>query len=162
SAIEELHIRQDQAEIVLKRCGSLAKGSPDEEAAAAAAAPPVEAAPQTTGEGVPTAEGVAEAQPAPDNPLTHLRADLARIEHELLAVDALKIPKLIQIQVLLWPFLLLGAAVAGILGSQDILGWSAAGITGGVVAIGGAIAARLGLASLGRPKVLRHTVPLRA
>src|SRR5262249_48167896 len=98
-AIEELDIRQSQATLLLKRCGSLASGTAEEEAAACAGSVP--AASPTVGEpsnGGDTPDEVSN-QPAEDNPLSHLRTGLAHIEQELLALDALRIPKLLQIQV---------------------------------------------------------------
>jgi len=166
-ALDELHIRQHEAAVLLRRCGGLAKGSPEEEsaaAAAAAAAPPPEP-PQPAGGDAPQDDpnapqsAAAPEEPAEDNPLTQLRTKLIRIEHELLALDALKSPKLLQFQVLLWPFLILAAA--GGYALQMVVGWTAAGIAAAVVAIGGTIGARLGLASLVRPSVLRHAVPAR-
>src|SRR5205814_1435899 len=88
AAIAELHVRQDEANLLLKRCGGLAKGSPEEEAAAAAAAPTVD--PTAPPRGEPPADGAAPStpdQPAEDNPLTRLRSDITRIEDELVALD---------------------------------------------------------------------------
>ena len=50
-------------------------------------------------------------QPAGDDPLSRLRIDLARIEEDLHALDALKLPKFLQPQNFVWPFLLLGGGV---------------------------------------------------
>src|SRR5262249_47115693 len=137
AAVEDLHLRQDEAAFLLKRCGRWSVATPEEAQAILAAA---EAAPAPAVEGSPTpGEGPEEApaseppeQPAEDNPLTRLRADLAKIEHELLALDALKLPKFLQIQNLLWPALLLGAAAAGALGALTPVGWVVAGVVGAV------------------------------
>ncbi len=96
-----------------------------------------------------------------DNPLTHLRAGLTQIEHELIALDSLKLPRFMQIQVFVWPFLLLGGGIAGALGTQTPIGWTGAGIVGGVVAVASAIGAWIGLAKIAKPRVLRHAAPLR-
>ena len=91
-------------------------------------------------------------QPAEDNPLTHLRAGLTLIEHELIALDSLKLPRFLQMQVFVWPFLLLGGGVAGALGTQTSIGWTGAGIAGAVAALGSGIGAWIGLAGLARPR----------
>src|SRR5262249_54980015 len=96
-----------------------------------------------------------------ENRLTRLRADLARIEHELLALDALKLPKLLQIQNLLWPPLLLGGAVAAALGALTPVGWIVACVVGAIVAVALGVGAYLGLGSMARPQVIRHAVPIR-
>src|SRR5207248_2493673 len=128
--------------------------------AAADAAPAVEAtAPPAEAEGADAPE--APDQPAEDNPLTRLRADLTRIEHELLALDALKLPKFLQIQNLLWPALLLGGAAAGALGALTPVGWTVACVVGAIVALGAGIGAYVGLGSMARPQVIRHAVPIR-
>jgi len=163
-AIDEFHVRQDEAAHLLNQCGRLAKGSPEEDAAAlaaAAAAPPIPAAPPPPGESPGDDAAAAPEQPAEDNPLTHLRADLTLIEHELVALDTLKLPRFLQIQVFLWPFLLLGGAVAGALGTQTSIGWTGAGIAGAVAALASGIGAWIGLAKMARPRVVRHAAPLR-
>ncbi|MGO9922316.1 MAG: FtsK/SpoIIIE domain-containing protein [Isosphaeraceae bacterium] len=164
--IDEFHVRQDESAHLLKQCGRLAKGSPEEEApalAAAAAAPPPVATPAQPGETPGDDAGAPEAaeQPAEDNPLTHLRAGLTLIEHELIALDSLKLPRFLQMQVFVWPFLLLGGGVAGALGTQTSIGWTGAGIAGAVAALGSGIGAWIGLAGLARPRALRHAAPLR-
>ncbi len=123
--IDEFHVRQDEAAHLLKQCGRLAKGSPEEEAAAlaaAAAAPPIEAPPPQPGETPGDDGAVVEAaeQPTEDNPLTHLRAGLTVIEDELIALDSLKLLRFLQMQVFLWPFLLLGGGVAGCAWDSDL------------------------------------------
>ena len=75
-AIDHLHAYHDHAAILLKRCGKLANASPEEEATAMAAAAQAAAskpAPEPGAEGETPAEPAA---PPPDNPLTHLRANL--------------------------------------------------------------------------------------
>ncbi|MGP0068848.1 MAG: hypothetical protein ACLQGP_35270 [Isosphaeraceae bacterium] len=172
-AIEELHVRQEEVKYLLKRCARLAMATPEEEesimaavaadrAARAAAVPEVD--PESTeadGEGRTDAESGAEKtdQPPGDDPLSRLRIDLTHIEEELHALDALKLPKFLQPQNFVWPFLLLGGVAAG--GAFSATGPIGAGIAGGVVAIGSGVGAYLGLASKARVGVKHHAVPLR-
>ena len=65
-----------------------------------------------------------------------------------------------QFQNVIWPFLLLGGAVAGALGALTPVGWTVAAIAGAVAAIGAGIGGYLGLASMARPHVKRHAIPL--
>ncbi len=163
-AIDELHVRQEEANHLLKRCGKLATAAPAEQetilaaAAAARAAAPAPAhaeGAEATADGAETPE-----QPAGDDPLSRLRGDLTWIEEELAALDALKLPKFLQLQNVIWPFLLLGGAVAGALGALTPVGWTVAAIAGAVAAIGAGIGGYLGLASMARPHVKRHAIPL--
>ncbi len=169
-AIEELHVRQDEASFLLKRCGKLTLATPEEEPAIMAAAaadraarPAPEPDPDATEADAP-ADAATEAEAtnpsAGDDPLSRLRADLIIIEEELHALDALKLPKFLQLQNFVWPFLLVGGAAGGgvIATTGSVVG---AGIAGGVVAIGTGIGSYLGLASMAGPKVKRHAVPLR-
>ncbi len=160
-ALDHLHAYHDHAKILLKRCGKLAVASPEEEATAMAAA---EQAALSKPPAEPDADGETPAEPAappPDNPLTHLRANLTRIEDSRLGLEALKLPKFLEMQSFIWPFLFLGAAVAGGLGLGTPVGWTVAGIAGGVAAIGSGIGAWIGLSKMARPHVLRHAVPLK-
>ncbi len=164
-SIQDLHVNQETAEVLLKRFGRMTVATPDEAAAilaraeaeaAAAPPPPLEADPEAT-----EAEAAAPEGPPEDNPLTRLRADLVRIEDEIIALNGLKLPKLAQISTVVWPFLILGGALAAVLAIQANMGWTVGGVAGGVVAIAGTIGAWLGLSSMARPQVLRHAVPLR-
>ena len=166
-AIEELHVRQEEANFLLKRCGRLALATPEEaeailaavaaaRAAQAAAVPDSDAT--TEAESPTDAEGTSATpdQPAGDDPLSRLRIDLTHIEEELHALDALKLPKFLQPQNFVWPFLLLGGVVGG--GSFAAIGPIGAGIAGGVAAIGAGVGSYLGLASKAR---LNVTAPCR-
>ena len=84
-----------------------------------------------------------------------------RIDDDLVALAALKLPKFLRIDSFIWPFLFLGAAVAAGLGFGTPVGWTTAGIAGAVAALAAGIGARIGLNSLARPAVARHAVPLK-
>ncbi len=163
-AIEELHVRQEEAKYLLKRCGRLSLATPEEAEAilAARAAEPVVAPPP---ESEATTDGDAPTEapelPTGDDPLSRLRLDLIRMVDDLAALDALKLPKFLQPQTFVWPFLLLGGGIAAALGTQTAIGWTGAGIAGGIAAIGAGVGAYLGLASMAKPRVQRHAVPLR-
>ena len=83
-AIQDLHVNQETAEFLLKRCGRLAVATPEEAAkllAECEARPPAasrrqpRSTPRRPRRKPPRPRGRAE-----DNPLTRLRADLTRIE----------------------------------------------------------------------------------
>jgi hypothetical protein len=159
--VEKLHAWQNHAEIVLSRCGGLAKGTPEEEAAAENAAAAKAAATAAAEKPPEDAENVAADQPASDSPVAKLSSGLLKIEEGVLALDALKLPRFLQLQSFVWPFLFLGAAAAGALGFLNLVGWTIAAIVGAVVAIGAGVGAYVGLKSLAKPHVLRCAVPLR-
>ena len=75
-------------------------------------------------------------QPADTTPLGTLQGLLTRIEEHLIALDALKLPKFLKIDTFIWPWLLLGGGVAAGLGFGTPVGWTTAGIVGGVVGRG--------------------------
>ncbi|HLH27900.1 MAG TPA: hypothetical protein VKW77_03230, partial [Acidimicrobiales bacterium] len=176
-AIQDLHVNQETAEVLLKRYGRMSVAAPGDEAkylseweARIAAAPPPEPEPEPEvieGEDPDMAEArraaaaAAAAAAAEDNPLNRLRGHLAHIEEEIIALNELKLPKLAQISTLIWPFLILGGAIAGGLAIGANMGWTVGGVAGGVVAVAGTIGAWLGLSSMARPQVQRHAVPLR-
>src|SRR5262249_19774583 len=131
------------------------------EAKAAAAPPPApEVDPEAT-DAEAEAAAAAAAAAAEDNPLNRLRAELAHIEEEIIALNELKLPKLAQISTLIWPLLILGGALAAGLAIGANMGWTVGGVAGGVVAVAGTIGAWLGLSSVARPQVQGHSVPLR-
>ena len=66
---------------------------------------------------------------------------------------ALKLPKFLKIDTFIWPWLLLGGAVAAGLGFGTGVGWTTAGIVGGVAAVASGVGAYLGLSSMARPSV---------
>ena len=164
-AIEELHVRQEEAKYLLKRCGRLALATPAEAEsilAARAAEPPVAPPPEseTTTDGDAPTE--AADLPTGDDPLSRLRVDLTHMVDDLAALDALGLPKFLQLQTFVWPFLLLGGGVAGgIMAGMSSVGWTGAGIAGAVAAIGAGVGSYLGLTSVAKPHVQRHAVPLR-
>ncbi len=59
---------------------------------------------------------VDDESPPRSDPLESLQALTTRIEEELIALEALKLPKFLRPDVFVWPFLLLGGAVIGGLG----------------------------------------------
>ena len=73
----------------------------------------------------------------------------------MIALEALKLPKFLQIDIFVWPFLLLAAGVAGGLGASPV-GWTVAAIVGAVAGIGAGIGAYLGLFNMARPGVVKH------
>ncbi len=169
AAIQDLHINQETAEVLLRRFGRMTVATPEEAAAilaraeAEAAAAPPPTAPQHDPDAT-EAEATANAEPeAPpeDNPLTRLRAGLVRAEDEIIALSSLKLPKLAQITTLIWPFLILGGALAFVLAQQAGMGWAVGGAAGGVLAVAGTVGAWLGLSAMAKPQVQRHAVPLR-
>jgi DNA segregation ATPase FtsK/SpoIIIE, S-DNA-T family len=177
ASIQELELKHHESEILFKRCGRMAVASPQETEALLAAA--ATAATTTTKPGeagaAPESAGdqAAADQPAPadqpqattpgpdDDPLTWLRHHLGRCDEALLALDALKLPKLLRIEVLFWPSVILGLAVFGSLLGLTQVGLVPAGIAGAISAVGVGVGARFGLGTLARPQVIRQSVPLR-
>ncbi len=163
-AIQDLHVNQETAEVLLRRSGRMAVATPEEAAKFLAeweARPPEEPPPAEVDPEATEAEAAAPEGPPEDNPLTRLRADLTGIERELLDMAELKLPKLAQVSTVIWPFLILGVAAAAGLAIPANLGWTVGGVVGGVITVAGTIGAYLGLSSMARPQVLRHAVPLR-
>ena len=161
-----LHQKQADAEYVLKRCGRLANATLDGATAAAetpAAAPTAEGTPPAEGAAPVAAEGGAETAepPVEQTPLVELQGLRASLEDHLIGLDALKLPKFLKIDNFIWPWLFLGAAVAAGLGFGTGVGWTIAGIVGGVVAVASGVGAYLGLSSVARPSVAKHSVPLK-
>ena len=99
--------------------------------------------------------------PVEETPLVTLQGLRAGIEEQLIALEALKLPKFLKIDIFIWPWLLLGGAAAAGLGFGTPVGWTTAGIVGGVVAVASGVGAYLGLSSMARPSVAKHSVPLR-
>ncbi|MFI5455548.1 MAG: FtsK/SpoIIIE domain-containing protein [Isosphaerales bacterium] len=173
-ALGDLEIKQADAAFVLKRCGKLAAAPPETAAARAAEAPVPTESPAASGatEAPAAAEAAgssaaAEAAPTagdqPDlDPLASLQKITTRIDEEVIALDVLKLPKFLRIDVFIWPFLILGGAVAVALGMGTPVGWPTAAIAGVIAAVGAAVGARFGLVAMARPSVARHAVPLRA
>jgi hypothetical protein len=165
-AVAELEMKQADAAFLLKRCGKLAALRPASTASQAAQTPaPAESAGASSEKASPSAAEPATAntseQPAGDNPLATLQKITARIHEELIALDALKLPKFLRIDIFIWPFLILGGAVTAALGLGTSAGWTTAAIAGLVVAVVAAVGARLGLLAVARPGVARHAQPLR-
>ena len=75
------------------------------------------------------------AESAPSSPKTPLRwapshKICARIDEELVALEALKLPKFLRIDVFVWPFLLLAGGLIAGLGLGTGVGWTPAAIVG--------------------------------
>jgi DNA segregation ATPase FtsK/SpoIIIE, S-DNA-T family len=184
-AIQIFHFKQDESEIVLKRCGRLASAAAaasDPAAAPAAASPPAPPAVVTPGllttaeiatTGLTTVDlgsqqqtAVADAASATEpavveDPLVILQNITGRIDEGLIALDSLKLPRFLRPDTFVWPFLLLGGAVAAGLGLGVGVGWTAAAIAGVVTAIVAGVGAYIGLAAVARPKVSGHVAVLR-
>ncbi len=146
-ALAEFELKKDTVDWVLKKLGSLGR---DKSAPAAADEPAQASTPDD-----PSAEDDAS------NPLTRLQAMLAQIDEELIEVDALKLPRFLRPEAFVWPFLILGGTVAAGLGLGTGLGWTTAGIVGGVTAVASGVGGFIGLSSMAKPRVLKHAVPLR-
>ncbi len=143
-AIAEYEAKKAEVEYLLGRLGSLARHTKGTEAPVepvAADTPPPEIDDETS------------------NPLTRLQAMLVQIEEEFFAAVGLKLPRFLRPEAFIWPFLLLGAGVAGGLGT--VIGWTPAGIVGGVAAIAAGVGGWIGLSGVARPRVLKHAIPLR-
>jgi hypothetical protein len=169
-ALAELEIKQADASFVLKRCGRAAAALPASEVAPPVPAPP----PAEPGAGGgDTGSPSASASPSdsapqqaaalePADPLAALQDIIKRMGDEVLALDALKLPRFLRIDIFIWPFLVLGGAVVAALGLGTSVGWTTAAIAGVVVAVAAAVGARIGLGALAHPSVARHATPLRA
>ncbi len=160
-----LHQKQADAEYVLKRCGRLANAGPEALPATSEAPVPPTAEPAATpGENAPADAAAADAAEAPveQTPLVKLQTLRASIEDHLISLVALRLPRFLKIDNFIWPWLLLGGAAAAGLGLGTPVGWTTAGIVGGVVAIASGVGAYLGLSSLARPAVAKHSVPLKS
>jgi S-DNA-T family DNA segregation ATPase FtsK/SpoIIIE len=180
--ISEFHLTEETTNFVLKRCGRLAAALPQApappiaetavpDASASAAAP----APSEAATGVPdgsasepTASAPEAAGPAgsPEDdvettPLVKLQNICTLLGDELVALESLRLPKFLRLDVFIWPFLLLGAAVAGGLALGAGLALTPAAIVGAVVALGAGIGAYLGLSKVARPHVGKHAASLR-
>jgi energy-coupling factor transporter ATP-binding protein EcfA2 len=158
AALDELHLKKETAEFVLKRYGKLAANLPEVALAPVSDAPAAVESPAIV---VPeTPEGADAAPEPPDTtPSGTVRAIGTRIDHELLALEALKLPKFLRPDVFIWPFLLLAGGLIGGLGM--VIGWTAAAIVGSVAGLGAGISAYIALSKKARPGVVSHVVPLR-
>jgi hypothetical protein len=172
--VQALGLKQHESEIVFKRCGRMADASEQESeailaAAASAAARAAEAGPASEPRGEVSGSqepepGIHPPVPTPgpqDDPATWLHYYLDRSELALVALDALKLPKLLRIEVLLWPSLLVGLAVFGALVGLAHLGMIPSAIAGAIAAAALGVGARFGLGTLAHPQIIRHAVPLR-
>jgi hypothetical protein len=164
-ALDELHVKKETFDYVLARCGRLGANLPDELPAGtleAVAAPVAAAVPEPVAAVNSDApEGAEETPPVDTSPAGAVRAICARIDEGIVGLEALKLPKFLRLDVFVWPFLLLTAAIVGGLGAGLGVGWTAAAIVGGVVGLGSGIGAYIGLSKSARPAVVRHAVPLK-
>ncbi len=160
-ALDEFHLKKETAEYILKRFGRLAANLPDP-----VIAPPVETpapVPAVADAAAPAAEGAAptDEEPKDTTPLGSLNAISAHIDKELIATEALKLPKFLRPDMFIWPFLFLAVGVVGALGVLTPVGWTVAGVVGGVVGVGAGIGAYIALSKTARPQVVEHAVLLR-
>jgi DNA segregation ATPase FtsK/SpoIIIE, S-DNA-T family len=164
-ALDELHLKKDTADFVLNRCGRLAAKLPDAVTPAPSETPTASVEPATPA-ALPSLEatdpGEAPEQPEDKSPLGALRKICAGIDDELIALEALKLPKFLRMDVFVWPFLLLAGGVIAGLGLGTGVGWTPAAIAGVVAGVGAGVGAYIGLAKMGRPAVVKHAVPLKA
>jgi len=106
-------------------------------------------------------EAAAAAPPADEDPVVTLQIITGRIDEQLIALESLKLPKFLRVDVFIWPFLILGGLVAAGLGLGLSVAWTTAAIVGVVTAIAAAIGARFGLVAMARPSVAGHAASLR-
>ena len=154
-AIEELHVRQEEAKYLLKRCGRLSLATPEEaEAILAARAGRAGRGPRRrTTEATTDGDAPTEAtdHPTGDDPLSRLRIDLIRMEEDLHGPGRPQAP-----QVLAAPELRLAVPAPRRRRCRRLrtvgraIGPIGAGIAGGVAAIGAGVGAYLGLASMAK------------
>jgi DNA segregation ATPase FtsK/SpoIIIE, S-DNA-T family len=163
-ALDELNLKKDTAEFVLNRCGKLAANlpeavatSPTETPAATVATPvPNSAATADAADGAPAAD-----QPEDTSPAGALRTICARIDEELIALEALRLPKFLRIDVFVWPFLLLAVGLIAGLGLGTGVGWVPAAVVGVVVSLAAGIGAYIALSKMARPSIVHHAAPMR-
>ena len=150
--------KQAEAEFVLKRCGRLAQAAgrrrlPPRPIAAGrrATAPSRRPRRQTPQRRQPTTRRAAAEPaepPAEADPARHAsRTARAHRRSSLIALEALKLPKFLQIDTFIWPFLLLGGRWPPGWASAPSVGWTTAGIAGAVAARG------IGSRGLHRPEL---------
>ena len=85
----------------------------------------------------------------------------ASAEEHRIALEGLKLPKFLKVDTFIWPWILIGGGVAAGLGfGVPAVGWTAAGIAGGVAAVASGVGAYLGFSSMARPGVAKHAVPM--
>ena len=142
AALDDLHMKKETAEFVLKRCGKLAANLPEAVAPAPSETP---AAPPSPPRPIPPHRPHRPRRPMPSRRPTSRKTRLrwapfarsaTRIDEELIALEALKLPKFLRIDVFIWPFLLLGGRRDRRPGLGHRVGWTPAAIVG-VVAGGG-------------------------
>ncbi len=150
--ISFLHQKQADAEYVLKRCGRLANATLEEVPATAAAAPVEATAPAEAAESAPADAAETGEPPVEQTPLLTLQSLRAQIEEHLVALLELRLPKFLKIDNFIWPWLLIGGAVAAGLGFGTGVGWMIAGIAGGVAAVASGVGAYIGLSLNGPPE----------
>jgi hypothetical protein len=157
---DDFQIKRDTAEYVLKRIGKLAAGpmpTPSE--------PPPSPDPMTDSAAEANAAAVTDPEapivppPVPTDPLGKLQALNTQIEEALLALEALKLPKFLRMEMFVWPFLFLAGGIIGGLGT--VIGWTPAAIVGAVVGLAAAIGAWIALAGKAKPAVAAKANPLR-
>jgi len=141
----DLQAVRDAAEPVLQRCRALAG---PEASVAEAPSPTAQTA---------TAD-LDATDPGETSQVSTLQQAVKRADEELLALEKLKLPSFLRLQNFVWPFLILGVIL--IVGLGLALGWIAGAIAGLVITVTAAVASRVGLAKLARPRVARHYFPL--
>jgi DNA segregation ATPase FtsK/SpoIIIE, S-DNA-T family len=138
------------------------EAGPSDPSAAAAPSDPA-AAPSETAVAAASPEAAGPAGSPEDDPdatpIDKLQKICTFLGDELVALESLRLPKFLRMDVFIWPVLLLGAAVVG--GLFTVIGLTPAAIVGGVVAVAAGIGGYLGLAKLARPSVGRHAAALR-
>ncbi len=111
-------------------------------------------------EATASAENASEVPADPQSPLEQLQAKLKVADEQIDTLSKLKLPKFLRPQSFIWPFLFLGAAVAGGLIAGLGLGIPIGAGAGVVVAIGAAVGVRIWLGGVARQKVAIYYPPL--
>ena len=159
AALDELHLKKETAEFVLNRCGRLAANLPEAVTPPASETPAAPARAAATDSAVPSASpDAADAAAGARRAGRHHSAgrppqdQCTRIDEELIALEALRLPKFLRIDVFVWPFLLLAVGLIAGLGLGTGVGWTPAAIVGVVAGLAAGIGAYIGTGEDGSPQ----------
>ncbi|MDR3636097.1 MAG: FtsK/SpoIIIE domain-containing protein [Isosphaeraceae bacterium] len=150
AAAQEFQVVQEDAAGPLAACRGFA---PKDAAEVPLAAPPAEG-----GSEAPAAESPAAA--VPENPVEEFKARVKLAEEQTAALAKLKLPKFLKPQTYIWPFLILGSAVAGGLIFGAGMSPTIGGVAGGVAAIGLGVGIWIWLAGVAKKEVSQLYPPL--
>ena len=94
-------------------------------------------------------------------PLGTLHKICARIDDELIAIESLKLPKFLRMDVFVWPFLLLAGGLSPAWGWAPRLAGPRPRSRDWSSALAAGIGAYISLSKMARPGVVKHALPLR-